>query len=282
MLRVKVEVVKRFSLGVHLLLVVILVGFFAFPFYWILVSSFKPTEELIRAKPTFIPETFTLAHYRNLLRVSEYPSYLRNSTVVGLLTAALSTFLAFLSGYSIYRCEYPGKRIISTFVISSYAVPTTLLTVPLYSLFARAGLINSLWSLVLVNVTLTSPLGVWLLKAFLSSVPKEVEEAAMIDGASRLRIMFQIAFPLIFPGVAAVAMFSFVTSWTEFLFANIFIMNEFQKTLPVGIARFITQYNVDWGLLMAGAVLTSLPPVLLFAFFGKSFIRGLTSGATKY
>ncbi|WP_369017612.1 carbohydrate ABC transporter permease [Thermatribacter velox] len=268
--------------AVKVILLVFLFVIVLFPFYWILVSSFKPTDELIRAIPTFIPETFTVEHYKNLLRVAEYPSYLYNSIVVGLLTTLLSTFLVFLGGYSIYRCEYPGKNIISSFVIASYAVPTTLLTVPLYLIFAGLGLINNLLSLVLINVTLVSPLGVWLLKAFLSSIPREVEEAALVDGAGRLRIMFQLVLPLIAPGIGAVAIFCFITSWTEFLFANIFMLDEFKKTLPVGIARFITQYNVDWGLLMAGAVLTAIPPVILFALFGKSFVRGLTAGATKY
>jgi len=268
--------------AVKIILILLLFLIVLFPFYWILVSSFKPTDELIRAVPTFTPETFTIEHYRNLLKVAEYPAYLYNSTIVALLTTLLSTFLVFLAGYSIYRCEYPGKNIISTFIIASYAVPTTLLTVPLYLIFAKLGLINNLWSLVLINVTLVSPLGVWLLKAFLSSVPKEIEEAAIVDGAGRGRIMFQMVLPLIAPGMGAVAIFCFITSWTEFLFANIFILDEFKKTLPIGIARFITQYNVDWGLLMAGAVLTAIPPVILFALFGKSFVRGLTAGATKY
>ena len=272
---------KSFSFIFNLLLSIVLVLIVVFPFYWISISSFKTTPELISGQPTFYPHTFTVEHYQNLFRVSDYQQFLANSVIVALLSTLLATFLAFIAGYAIYRCDFLGKRVISTFMIAAYAVPTTLLTVPLYIIFARVNLINNLWSLVLINVTLTAPLSIWLLKAFFMSVPKAVEEAAVVDGAGLLKVMFQIFLPLVAPGIAAVAIFIFVTSWTEYLFANIFILDEIKKTLPVGLARFITQYNVDWGLLMAGAVLTSLPPVLLFALFGKNFVRGLTAGAVK-
>ncbi len=273
---------KALPILINTFLIIVLIFIVMAPFYWITISSVKPTQELVRAKPSFFPESFTLEHYKRLVRVSDYPMFLRNSIIVGVLTVILSTFLAFLAGYSIYRCNYYGKSFISTFIIATYAVPTTLLTVPLYIIFSKVGLINSLWSLVLINVTLTAPLGVWLLKAFLSGVPKEIEEAALIDGANRFQIMFQLFMPLVAPGIGAVAIFNFITSWTEFLFANIFILDEAQKTLPPGLARFITQYQVDWGLLMAGAVVTSIPPIILFAIFGKSFVKGLTAGAVKF
>ncbi|NPV51981.1 MAG: carbohydrate ABC transporter permease [Firmicutes bacterium] len=264
----------------YALVVIILVLIIA-PFYWIFISSVKPTEELIRAKPTFIPEIFTLSHYQDLFAASDYIGYLLNSTYVALGTMMITVVLASLAAYSVYRCKYRGRDLILMSLLISYVFPGALLVVPLYRMMTSFHLVNSLASLVIVNVTFTAPFSVWLLRSFFRTIPQEIEEAATIDGAGRLRVLFSIFFPLAAPGIGTVAIYTFLTSWTEYLFANILIVDDLKKTLPVGLARFITQYNVDWGLLTAGAIATAVPPIIVFAMVGRNFIKGLTAGSLK-
>jgi ABC-type glycerol-3-phosphate transport system permease component len=148
-------------------------------------------------------------------------------------------------------------------------------------MMSAAGLIDNLFALVIVNVTFAVPFAIWMMRAFLAAVPIEIEEAARLDGASRLTILRRIVLPLIAPGVASVAIFAFVTSWTEYLFASVLIQSDAHKTIPVGLAGIIGQYQVDWGLMLAGATITTLPVIALFAFIGRYFVAGLTAGAIK-
>lgn len=261
--------------------VIILLGLIILPFYWIFISSMKPTAELIRSVPTFVPEKWVFTHYENMFGAAKFNNYILNSFFVSLATMIITVILSTLGAYSIHRCNFPGKRFISNFILAVYIFPSVLLLIPLYGIMNKLNLINNLWSLVIINITLCAPFSVWLLRPFFSSIPYEIEEAAAIDGASKLKILYKIFFPLAAPGVAAIAIFSFLFSWTEFLFANVFILDEELKTLPVGLSRFITQYNVDWGLLNAGAVITAIPPLIIFAFVGKYFLKGLAAGSIK-
>jgi len=261
--------------------VIILFGLIILPFYWIFISSMKPTDELIRSVPTFIPEKWVVTHYKNMFSASKFINYIRNSFFVSFTTMIITVILSTLGAYSIHRCSYPGKKFISNLILAVYIFPSVLLLIPLYNIMNKLNLINNLWSLVIINVTLCAPFSVWLLRPFFASIPYEIEEAAAIDGASKLEILHKIFIPLAAPGVASIAIFTFLFSWTEFLFANVFILDEELKTLPVGLSRFITQYNVDWGLLNAGAVITAIPPLIVFAFVGKYFIKGLTAGSIK-
>lgn len=262
-------------------LIFLLLGVIILPFYWIFISSVKPTDELIRAIPTFVPEKWTVNHYSNLFAASDYGQYLWNSFYVAFWTMLITVILASLGGYSIYRCSYPGKNLISKLILVAYIFPQVLILIPLYKVMSSFSLINNLWSLIIINVTICAPFGVWLLKTFFGTIPMAIEEAAAIDGASQFKTLYKIFIPLAAPGMATVAIYAFLTSWTEFLFANTFILDEELKTLPVGLARFITQYNVDWGLLTAGAMVTAIPPLVFFAVVGKNFVKGLTTGAIK-
>ncbi|MDI3548631.1 MAG: multiple sugar transport system permease protein [Halanaerobiales bacterium] len=273
--KLKKRVVLKYVLVILLLSIIIL------PFYWIFISSVKPTDELIRAIPTFIPEKWTFSHYSRLFAASDYGQYLWNSFYVAFWSMVITVILASLGGYSIYRCSYPGKNFISKLILVTYIFPQVLILIPLYKVMSRFYLINNLWSLIIINVTICAPFGVWLLRTFFGTIPMAIEEAAAIDGASQLKTLYKIFIPLAAPGMATVAIYAFLTSWTEFLFANVFIIDEELKTLPVGLARFITQYNVDWGLLNAGAMVTAIPPLIFFAFVGKYFIKGLTAGSIK-
>ncbi len=260
----------RYFVLIGVLLIVLL------PFLWTLLSSFKVTSEIISATPTLLPRDATLDHYRRLFSSSEYPTYLRNSLLVAVGSMVVNVLLTLLAGYSVYRCRYPGRLLLSRLIILVYVFPMVILMVPIYKMMARLELVDSLWSLVIINVTFAAPFTVWLIGPFFDSVPRQVEEAAEIDGAGRLMTLFRVVLPLIKPGIATVAIFTFISAWTEYTFANILIFNEDNKTLPVGLARFVSQYQVDWGLVTAGAMMTSLPVLVLFAFIGRYFVNSIT------
>ncbi len=270
----------RRTLGIGIavvLLMLVVIG----PFYWIFSSSIKAPQEIIAQTPTLFPQSFTLQHYDHLLKSSAFPSYLANSAIVALVTMILTIVLSTLAAYGLYRLRFPGSNLMFRIILVTYAFPGILLLVPLYEMLSRLGLIDTRWALVIVNVTFAAPFAVWMLQAFFRSVPYELEEAAALDGASKLRIMVRIMLPLTAPGIASIAIYAFITSWTEYMFASILIISDANRTVPVGLAGIIGQYQVDWGLLLAGATVTTLPVLLLFSLVGRNFIDGLTAGAVK-
>jgi multiple sugar transport system permease protein len=261
--------------------VVVILGLVIVPFLWIFVASFRPSSDLIQRNLSFGLGDLSLANYQNLQQAAQYFTYLTNSAIVSLISTILSIILALLAAYSVYRTRYPGRRPLYLALIITYVFPGVVLLIPLYQLLGKVGLINNLFSLIIVNVTFTAPFSVWLMRGFFGAIPAGIEEAASIDGASRMRILLSIVLPLTAPGIAAAAIFSFVWSWTEYMFASAFIVDEARKTLPVGLGAFIQQYNIDWGLLAAAAVATAIPVIVIFAFIGRYFVEGLTAGAEK-
>jgi ABC-type glycerol-3-phosphate transport system permease component len=247
----------------------------------VVTSSFKTPQDIISRVPTLLPLPFTLQHYEKLLRSSAFPTYLANSVIVALGTMAISVTLSTLAAYGLYRLRLPGRTSLFRIILVTYAFPGVLLLIPLYGMLSSLGLIDSLAALVIINVTFTAPFAVWMLQAFFGSIPDELEEAAALDGASRLQTLWRVVLPLAAPGVASVAIFAFITSWTEYMFASVLILSDANRTVPVGLAGIIGQYQVDWGLLLAGATVTMLPVLILFSFVGRNFIEGLTAGAVK-
>ncbi len=251
------------------------------PVLWIFISSLKPAPELLRAVPTFIPENPTLSNYRELMQISRYPQYFLNSVLVSLGGALVAVVLSTFGAYSVYRCRYRGRKLFFSLIIAIYIFPRVLLLLTLFPLFQQIGLIDNKISLIIAYVGLTAPLNVWIIRAFFVSVPIELEEAAFVDGANRMQVLIRIFIPLSATGIAAISINSFMMCWTEYLFASVLLMSDINKTLPVGMAQFLQQYDIDWQLLTAGAILMTIPPVLGFAFAGKFFIRGMTAGAVK-
>lgn len=267
-------------IGITVSVIVLLVLVIA-PFYWIFSSSIKTTQEILSPTPSFLPQTYTLQHYDKLLASSNFPRYLLNSAVVAVLTMIITVVLSVMASYAIYRLEFPGRRWLVRVILATYIFPGILLLIPLYGMLSQLKLIDSLWALVIINVTFASPFAVWMLQAFFQAIPYEVEEAAALDGASRVTIILRIFLPLTAPGIASIAIYAFISAWTEYMFASVMILSDANRTLPVGLAGIIGQYQVDWGLLLAGATITTLPVLILFSFVGRSFIEGLTAGATK-
>jgi ABC-type glycerol-3-phosphate transport system permease component len=265
-----------FSLALLLLLFLVVA-----PFYWIFSSSVKLPPEIIASTPTLFPQSFTMQHYANLLGGSPFLSFMGNSLIVGLGTMIITVILSTLAAYGLYRLRFPGRRLLFHVILITYAFPGVLLLIPLYGLLSDVGIIDTLWALIVVDVTLAAPFATWMLQAFFRTIPMELEEAAALDGATRLGIITRILLPLAAPGVASIAIFAFITSWTEYMFASVLIISEANRTLPVGLAGIIGQYQIDWGLLMAGATMTTLPVLLLFALVGRNFVEGLTAGAVK-
>ncbi len=262
-------------------LLALLLFFILVPFYWMVSSSIKAPPEIISRRVTIIPQSFVLDHYGKLLNSSPFIRYTGNSTLVALGTTAISVILAVLAAYGIFEMRFPGHRTALRLMLVAYAFPGILLLVPLYILMSSIRLVDSPLALMVINVVFTAPFSVWLLQAFFRTIPSSITDAALVDGAGRMYILWRIILPLIAPGIASIAIFSFVTVWTEYLFASIMINSDAFRTLPPGLAGIIGQYQIDWGLLTAGAVATTIPVIVLFAFFGRYFVRGLTQGAVK-
>lgn len=251
------------------------------PLYWVAMSAFKGPKEIIRQVPTLFPVEPTGSNFERLLLATEYSTFLTNSLIVAVATTVGTIVVSLSASYGLYRLKVPGADRLAGIILLSYMIPGTLLIVPLYGTLADLGLLDSHAGLVLVNVAFTAPFCTWLLRGFLLSIPVDMDDAAAIDGAGPLRIMFQVVLPLLAPGIATVAVFSFVYSWKEFVFASQFIISDALSTLPIGLKGIIGQYTVDWGLVMAATVLTLVPSVIIFMFMGRYFVSGLMNGATK-
>ena len=275
---IKENNIKLIFLSLSLLLIILI---FFFPFFWIITSSFKSPEEIIATSTTIIPRSFTLEHYNKILFNSDFFIYLKNSLIVSFFSMIISIILSVSAAYGLHKLKFYGNKFVEYSLLVTYAFPGVILLVPIYLLFAKVNLLNSYFALIVVNVLFATPFAVWMLKAFFKLIPNEIEEAAYIDGASRYIVISRIIVPLAAPGIASVAIFCFIISWTEYLFASILISGDNLKTLPVGLAGIVGQYQIDWGFLLSGAVLASLPVILLFLFIGKYFVSGLTEGAVK-
>ena len=264
----------------YISLIIIFIVFF-FPFFWIISSSIKSPEEIISKNPTYFPSSFTIEHYYKLLITSDILKYLLNSLIVSFSSMIISVILSLLAAYGLHKLRFYGNKLVEHSLLITYAFPGVILLIPMYLMFSKIGLLNTYFALIIINVTFASPFAVWMLKAFFKMIPNEIEEAAFIDGASRLRILYSIILPLAAPGIASIAIFCFIISWTEYMFASILISGDGLRTMPVGLASIVGQYQIDWGFLLAGATIASLPVIILFIFAGKYFVSGLTDGAIK-
>lgn len=251
------------------------------PIYWVGMSAFKPRSEITNSATSPIPLKFTLSNFTRLFATTDYTLYLSNSLIVSLSTTVVSTILSLAAAYGLYRIKFPGDGLVAGIILVAYLIPGTLLIVPLYKTFSSLGLVDTYTGLVLVNVAFTAPFCTWLLRGFILSVPRELDDAAAIDGAGPLRIMTKIVLPLVAPGIATVGVFSFVYSWTEFVFSSQLIVGDSLKTLPLGLRDIVGRYSIDWGLVMAGTAFTMVPTIVVFIIFGKYFVGGLIAGATK-
>ena len=235
--------------------IVIIISIYSFfPIYWMFVSSIRSYSELYRAT-SLIPHSFSLNSYINLLQHTKYLINFKNSLFVAFSTTAITLVCSILMAYVFTRYQIRGKKYVLNAILFAYMFPPMLIAVPLYYIFANIGMIDSLWGLVIAHTTITFPLGVWLLWGFFKAMPFELEEAAMVDGASRIKAFFLVVLPLSLPGLATVAIFSFLLSWTDYTFGLIIISSDINKTLPVGLATMVSAHDLNWGDVLAGAFL---------------------------
>lgn len=268
--------------NIVLILVVVAIAIVVIlPFWWVFSGSVKVPQEIISRVPTMIPHSFTLQHYDKLLSQSDYLTYMSNSILVATFSTLITLLLSVPAAYAFFRLRFPGREILFRIILLAYAFPSIVVLIPLFGMFAKLGLVDTQAALVIINVTFALPFSIWMLRSFFASVPLEIEEAAVMDGAPPMTILRRIMIPLIAPGIASVGIFGFVTAWTEYVFTSVMILSDAKRTVPVGFSGIIGQYQVDWGLLLAGASFATLPVILLFALIGRWFVAGLTEGAVK-
>ncbi|HLZ24787.1 MAG TPA: carbohydrate ABC transporter permease [Ktedonobacterales bacterium] len=251
-----------------------------FPFYWLLASSLETPDQLFRIPAVLVPTAPTFDNFDRLLH-SSFPHWFQNSAVIASATTLLALTLAALAAYSFSRFTFRGNRELTTMLLFVQLFPVAVVVIPLFILWTNLRLTNTYWSLIVTYLVFGLPISTWLLIGFFNAVPVELEEAAMIDGASRLGALWRVTLPLCVPGLAATAIYVFLLAWNEYFFALTFMNSTDMRTIPVGLTSFFAEHSVDWGLVMAGSVVASLPVVILFGLLSRYFVQGLTSGAVK-
>ena len=253
-----------------------------FPFYWMAVTSFKPDRELLsREGNPFWVVAPTLAHFKKLLFNTSYPEWLWNTLFISVVATFVSLLCSVLAAYAIERLRFRGAKHVGLSIFLAYLVPPSILFIPLATIVFQLGLFDTRWALILTYPTFLIPFATWLLMGYFRSIPYELEECALIDGASRLQILWKIILPLSVPGLISAGIFAFTLSWNEFIYALTFVSSSESKTVPVGVVTELVEGDVyHWGALMAGALLGSLPVAIIYSFFVEYYVSGLT-GAVK-
>jgi len=254
-----------------------------FPFYWMTMTSFKPDAELLSrdANPFWIQHP-TIAHFEKLLFHTSYPEWMWNTIIVSVVATFVSLIASVFAAYAIERLRFRGSKSVGMAIFLAYLVPPSILFIPLAAIVVELGLFDTRWALMLTYPTFLIPFCTWLLMGYFRSIPYELEECALIDGATRWQILTKIILPLAVPGLISAGIFAFTLSWNEFIYALTFISSSEVKTVPVGVVTELVEGDVyHWGALMAGALLGSLPVAVLYSFFVEYYVAGLTGGVKE-
>jgi multiple sugar transport system permease protein len=272
---------QRLGTVVNMLLMLPLLLFVLFPFYWIVITSFKTDLQIQRFESIFWPQPWTISQFQSLLTETDYLVWFRNTVVVATVTTLISVTLAALAGYALARLKFTGAGALTMVLLITYLLPGSLMFIPLYRILTNLGLINSLAALMVTYPTFLMPFSTWVLLGYYRSIPEDLEEAAMIDGANRLVSFLRITLPLAAPALLAVMLFSFTNAWNEFLFAFVFITKDSLKTLPVGLQNLVFGDIYPWGQLMGASLLMAIPVVIIYIYAQKYMVEGLTAGSVK-
>ena len=251
------------------------------PIIWMLLSSLRPKVEFFNIPPTIFPKKFTFINYILLFRETNFIQFLLNSVYITIGTIFTSVLVSTLAAYSLTRFNYRGRNLFTIFSLFAYLLPSVLLVIPLYLFVVEAGLANKLTGLILAYIALCLPYCIWMMRAFFRSIPIEFEEAAFVDGAGRLRTLFNIVIPMALPGVISTTVFIFIFVWNEYLFALIFMSSDLKLTFPVGLNNFVTQFDTYWEYILSGSVIVSIPALIIFLLAQKSLIKGWGGGGIK-
>ena len=253
----------------------------AIPIYWMVVTSLKYDKEIYGYEATLIPQKPTLSNYVTVFRQTPYLLFLRNSVVVAVSSTVLSMFIACLGAYAIARLNFPGRAFLARGLVFTYLVPTSLLFIPMFALMSALHLTDSLHGLTIAYLGFDVPFCTWLLMGYFKSIPVELEEAALVDGCSRVSALIRIILPLALPALVVVTFFSFTHAWNEFLYAQVFTSTNSARTVTTGLANFMSADVFFWGPLMASTIMSALPPVLMFLVLQRWVVKGLTLGGVK-
>ncbi len=276
----------KFNIGGKLLkygVLAIILLFLLFPIYWVLITSFKSNMEAYRFPPTFFPEALTLSGYIKLFtQNNDFFIYYKNNFIVSGATALITTLMAIFSGYALSRFKFKWNRWILAILLSSQMFPVVSRMISLYDLMGDINLINTREGLIMALVAAMLPFTIMLMTSFFDGVPKAIEEAAYIDGASRIQILFKIVTPLVKPGMLAAGLYAFLMTWDDYLHAATLIQTDSLRTLSAGVAlRYLGELSYDWSLINTISIVGTIPMVILFFFFQKYMIKGLVAGAVK-
>ncbi len=252
------------------------------PFFWMISTSFKAPDEIFQQTPQWLPRVFNFNNYQGVWSRPYFPAYLLNSVIVSAATMAVSLIIATLCAYGISRFKFKGRTAFSALLIIVQMFPSMLLLIPMYLIMNNLGLMNTHASMIIAYTTFAIPFCTWMLKGYFDTIPVSLEEAARLEGCSRLSILARIVMPLAAPGIVTVAMFAFVLSWQEYMYALTFARTESMRTLTVGISLMQGQHgSVNWGEIMAGSLIACLPGLVLFTYLEKYLVQGFTMGAVK-
>jgi multiple sugar transport system permease protein len=260
------------------------VAFALFPFYYMVITSLKKDTELynLSAVPLLIQSGIITDHYRYLFFKTEFWTWMKNSLIISVVSTSISLVIAILAGYSLARLRFPGVGSFGTAVFITYLVPPTLLFLPLSQVVVWLGISDTIWALIVTYPTFLVPFSTWLLMGYFRTIPREVEECALVDGASRLQTLRRIVLPMAIPGIVCVTLFGFTLTWNEFTYALTFVSQTTNKTAVVGVTADLIRGDIYyWGSLMAGAIVASLPIVVVYVWFLDYYVSGLTAGAVK-
>lgn len=271
---------KILPVALRLVGLALVIVFAVGPLVWMIISSFRPADQLFQSPPALVSQGFTLEWYLEVLGRSQVLQWFGNSLAIALSTTVLSVVFGTLGGYAISRYAFPGRRAFIGALLVSYLFPAILLLLPMYLLLSLLGLIGSIGGVVLAHLAVTLPLSIFLMRSFVDSVPRELEEAALVDGCNLFTAFMRVSLPLLRTGIATTCLFSFILSWDEYLFSSAIAQGD-AMTVPVALAGFVTSFDIRWGAIMALSTLVTLPIVLLFSFLQRFFEKGLTTGSVK-
>jgi ABC-type glycerol-3-phosphate transport system permease component len=253
----------------------------AFPFFWMISTSFKPLQEIFVSPPRFLPDEFTLANFERLFEQTRFLTYFRNSIFVSLATVILTITIGSAGAYSLTRFRFYGREKIASLILFTYMFAPIMIVIPFYVLIKKIGLANTHIALIMAYTAFCLPFSLWLLRAFFQSIPLALEKAALIDGASRFQAVIYVVLPSALPGIIATSIFTFILAWNDYIFVRILITSDELKTLSVGIADLYNATVIDWGMIMAGIMLITVPILIFFVFVQRYLIAGWGAGAMK-
>jgi multiple sugar transport system permease protein len=252
----------------------------AFPFYWMIAEAIQKGS-VFRYPPTLWPNGVTLRSFVNVMQERPVLLWLRNTLLVALCTVLLTLFGSITAGYSLSRFRTRANKVAGVGILTTQMLPATLLVIPIYVIFRRMALLDSLFGLVLSNTAFSLPLGIWMMKGFFDSIPREIDEAGKIDGCNTAQLILRLVLPLSWPGLVTVAVSSFLLAWDEFFMARTLISSQSKWVMSVGLSSFVGEYSIQWDQMLAAASMFCLPPVVFFIFVQRYLLHGLTGGAVK-